>query len=171
VVFSQLALRGQNAGRAGSLPVAINAGVNEANVVLVVEVGTHLLGGLQESGEGQTVGQVGVEVVLSGLEVVHVLDGEVVVADLGEREGLVVQLLGGDCELGVLATLTQLGEDVLGVVPVIHLEVAGELTELVVQVVLSDLKGRRAGLGIELHKRVKELLVGASASSGEQSND
>ena len=170
MVLSQCALRGQTAGHASSLPVAINAGVNEANVVLVVQVGAHLLGSGEESLQGQAVGQVGVEVVLGGLEVIHVLDGEVVVADLREGEGLVVQLLGGDGPLGVLATLGHLAEDVLGVVPVHLLEVAGELTELVVEVVLGDLEGLGAGLGIELHERVQELLVGAGAGSGEQSN-
>jgi len=99
------------------------------------------------------------------LKLIHLLDGVVVVSDLGEGEGLIVELLGGDSKLGVNALLlTKLFLDVHGVVPGFHLEVSGELTELVVHLVFSDLKWFWAL--VKLHKLEKLLLVVGDVHGG-----
>ncbi len=132
------------------MPVALHTGVDEADIVLVVQVGSNSLCGIDESLQSQLVAQVLVKVILGSLEVIHVLNGVVVVSHFWERERLVVELLGGHGELDVDSALSELRLDVLGVLPVLDVEVSAELTKLVVQVVLTDLERRRAVL--ELHQ-------------------
>jgi hypothetical protein len=147
------------------LPVTFNSWVNESDVILIVKVGSDLLGDLDESLESESVGKIFVQVVLVMLKLVHLLHGVIVVADLWEREGFVIELLGGDGELGEDSLLLKLFLDEHSVVPVFHLEVSGELTKLVMHLILSELKRRWAILSsrVELHKRVELLLVVSNA--------
>jgi hypothetical protein len=105
-----------------SLPVSLNSWVDESNIVFVIEVGSNLLGNFDKSLQGKFVGKVLVKVVLVVLQLVHVLNGVVVVSDLWEGEGLVVEFLGGNGELGGLSSLGEAGSDLHGVVPGGHLE-------------------------------------------------
>merc|ERR1711990_1000841 len=140
-----------------SLPVTLNSWVDESNVIFVVQVGTDLLRNLDESLQSKSVGKVRVKIVLVVLKLVHLLHGIVVVSHLGEREGLVIKLLSGHSKLGELTLFTEFILDVHGILPVLHLEVSGELSELIVQFLLRDFQWLWAF--IELHKVVKLLLV------------
>ena len=102
------------------------------------------------------------------LKLIHLLNGVVVVSDLGERERLIIELLGGDSVLWVDSFLAKLFLDVHGVVPGLHLEVSGELTELVVHLVFGDLKWLWAL--VELHKLKKLLLIVGDIHGGSRSN-
>jgi hypothetical protein len=157
-----------------SLPVSLNSWINESDVVLVVQVGSNLLGNLDKSLEGKLVRKVLVKVVLVVLKLVHVLNGIVVVSNLWEREGLVIELLGGNSELWSLSGLGESGGDLHGVVPGGHLEVSREVSELVLELLLGDLEWWWAiswgGNHLEVHDLIKLLLVlghGSSSSSGE----
>ena len=85
------------------------------------------------------------------LKLIHLLDSIVVVSNFWERERLIIELLCCHSEFGVDALLIKLFLDVLGIFPVFHLEVSGELTELIVQLVLGDLEWLGALFNIELH--------------------
>lgn len=153
------------------MPVSLDSWINESDVILVIEVSSHFLGNLDESSEGKFVREVLVKVVLVVLEFVHVLNGIVVVSNFWEREGLVVELLGGDSESWGLSSLGESGGDLHSVVPGGHLEVSGELTELVLELLLGDLEWWWAVSGLEVHDLIKSLLVlrhGSSDSSGEK---
>ena len=156
-----------------SLPVSLNTWINESDVVLVIEVGSNLLGDLDESSEGKFVREVLVKVVLVVLKLVHVLNGIVVVSNLWEREGLVVELLGGDSESWGLSGLGKTGGDLHSVVPGGLLEVSGELSKLESELLLGDLEWWWAigwGGNLEVHDLIESLLVlgnGSSDSSGE----
>ena len=144
-----------------SLPVSLSSWINESDIVLVIQVGSNLLGNLDESSEGKFVREVLVKVVLVVLEFVHVLNGIVVVSNLWEREGLVVELLGGNSESWSLTSLGESGSDLHSVVPGGHLEVSGELSELEGKFLLGDLKWWWAwfGRGLEVHDLEKHFLV------------
>ena len=112
-------------------------GVRELTVlVLGLEAITHGGGDAQEVLEVLAVGVVHVEVVLEVLEHVHVLLDELVASNSGEGEGLVVELPGVHVHLGILALLSELGLDVLGVGPVSLVEGSGEHVDLVVELLL-----------------------------------
>ena len=64
------------------------------------------------------VGEVLVEVILEVLNHVHVLLNEIISSDFLEWEGLVVELIGGDGNLWVLAHLLEGSIDLHGVVVV-----------------------------------------------------
>ena len=142
-----------------SLPVTLDSWVNESDVILIVKVRSDLLGDLDESLESKSVGKVAVQVVLVVLKLVHLLDGVIVVADLWEREGFVIELLGGHGELGEDSLLGKLFLDGLSIVPVFHLEVSGEFTKLVMHLIFSELKRSWAVLSLKLHELEELLLV------------
>lgn len=108
------------------------------------------------------VGEVFVEVILEVLDHVHVLLDEVVSSNLLEWEGLVVELIGGDGNLWVLALLLEGTVDLHGVLVVDLLEGSGELGELEVHLLLRLLE-REWAAGLE--DFVVENLVGGSISS------
>ena len=151
-----------------SLPVTLDTRVDESDIILVVQVGSDSLGSLDESLQGELVAEIVVQVVLGGLQVVHLLDGIVVVSDLGERERLVIELLGSDSKLRVGTSLSQFTLDMHGVLPVLDVEVSGELAELIVKVILRDLK--RWWAVLKLHKLEESFLVrdGRGGSSHSQ---
>ena len=158
-----------------SLPVTLNTWVDETNVVFIIEIGSDLLGNLDELLQVLAIGEVGVKVILVVLKLVHLLDGIVVVSDLWEREGLVVELFGGDGEFWVNSSLLEFLLDFHGVFPVLHVEVSGELTELIVELILGVLEWLWAVLSfrLELHETEKSLLVvgdidNSIRSSGEE---
>jgi hypothetical protein len=155
----------------GSLPVSLNSWVDESNVVLVIEVGSDLLGDLDKSLKGEFVREVLVKVVLVVLELVHVLDGIVVVSHLWEGEGLVVKFLGGNGELGGLSNLGEAGGDLHSVVPVGHLERSGEHAQLELELFLGDLERVWASswvnsVGLQIHDLVHLFLVLSDTGGG-----
>ena len=68
------------------MPVSLYTWINEADVILVVEVLSNFLGDSNESAEGKRVGDVVIEVVLVMLKLIHLFDGIVVVSHFWEGE-------------------------------------------------------------------------------------
>ena len=143
----------------GSLPLTLYAWVDETNIVLIIEIGSDLLGDLDKLLQVLSIGEVGVKVILVVLKLVHLLDGIVVVSNLWEREGLVVELLGGDGEFWGSTGLLKFFLDFHGVFPVLHVEVSGELTELIVEFILGVLEWLWALRRLKLHETEKSFLV------------
>ena len=121
-----------------SLPVSLNTWIDETNVVFIVQVGSDFLGDLNESSEGEFVGKVGVKVIFVVLELVHLLDGVVVVSNFWERERVIVKFFGGNSEFWGSTLTGKTCLDLHGVVPVLLIEVSGEFTELVVKLIFGD---------------------------------
>ena len=121
-----------------SLPVTFNTWINETNIVFVIQIGSDFLGNLDESSEGKFVGKVGVEVIFVVLKLVHLLDGIVVVSNFWEREGVIVKFFGGDGEFWGGSGFSEFTFDLHGVVPVLHVEVSRELSELIVKLIFGD---------------------------------
>ena len=115
-----------------SLPVSFNTWINEANVIFIVQILSSFFGDCNELLKSVCVGKVIVKVVLVMFELVHLFNCIVVVSNFGEGEAVVVQFLGGDGEFGRLSFFLKATLDFHGIVPVLHIEVSGKLTKLVV---------------------------------------
>ena len=141
------------------MPVTFDSWVDKSDVVFVIEVGSNLLSNFNESGKGQFVAQVGVEVVLVMLKFIHILDGVVVVSYFWERERFVIELFSCYGPLWFLSLFLETFFDFHGVLPVLHFEVSGEFSKLIMKTVFTDFKRRWAILFLQLHEFIKFLLI------------
>ena len=125
-------------------------GITETTIVvavLVVEGVLSLVSNTDEVVDGLTVSEVLVQVVLEVLEDVHVLLDELVSADAREPERLVVELPSVNLDLGVETLPLKFAIDLHGSVVVSLVEVAGEVIELDVKLLLGHIDGWFAVVG------------------------